>query len=338
MKQLLGTLCYRMLCWGLILLALVLLLLSVAFRGLLLFDDQIKNWASQTLGVPVEANVEATRWLSPHPQLFVSQLEVGKDESAIRVEEVVAEPNILQSLLTLSLSWQELRLSGVEMLIQEQAGGGWQIAGIDLAASDGSQATSLEKMLLGSRRISLTDINTRIEFYSGAEFSMQLESAEIENSLGFHRLVATAELDDAANQLELVVELTGIANRFVDLDGLAYTHFNGSDLGDVFSSLLDRYSDTSVVIDKKPGISGEVWANIHSGSRAEFQGYIEISDMPGQIFAEGLEDLHFQSDISGHLFYFEDELALDFIQPDFFAASEEWPLSCLLYTSPSPRD
>ena len=57
MKQLLGTLCYRMLCWGLILLALVLLLLSVAFRGLLLFDDQIKNWASQTLGVPVEANV-----------------------------------------------------------------------------------------------------------------------------------------------------------------------------------------------------------------------------------------------------------------------------------------
>ena len=182
-------------------------------------------------------------------------------------------------------------------------------------------------MLLGSRRISLTDINTRIEFYSGAEFSMQLESAEIENSLGFHRLVATAELDDAANQLELVVELTGIANRFVDLDGLAYTHFNGSDLGDVFSSLLDRYSDTSVVIDKKPGISGEVWANIHSGSRAEFQGYIEISDMPGQIFAEGLEDLHFQSDISGHLFYFEDELALDFIQPDFFAASEEWPLS-----------
>lgn len=327
MKQLLGTLCYRMLCWGLILLALVLLLLSVAFRGLLLFDDQIKNWASQTLGVPVEANVEATRWLSPHPQLFVSQLEVGKDESAIRVEEVVAEPNILQSLLTLSLSWQELRLSGVEMLIQEQAGGGWQIAGIDLAASDGSQATSLEKMLLGSRRISLTDINTRIEFYSGAEFGMQLESAEIENSLGFHRLVATAELDDAANQLELVVELTGIANRFVDLDGLAYTHFNGSDLGDVFSSLLDRYSDTSVVIDKKPGISGEVWANIHSGSRAEFQGYIEISDMPGQIFAEGLEDLHFQSDISGHLFYFEDELALDFIQPDFFAASEEWPLS-----------
>lgn len=330
MKQALGTIgtiVYRLVCWGCIALALALALLNLAFRGLLLFDDRMIGWASQGLGVPVEANVETTRWLGSRPQFFVSQLEVGEDDLALRVDEVVAEPNILQSLLTLSPSWQELRLTSVDMLIQEQAGGGWQIAGIDLAASGASQATSLEKMLLSSRRILLENVNARLQFFSGTEISMQLSSAEIENSRGFHRLVASAQLAGDTNQLDLAVELTGHSNRFSDLDGLAYASFRGENLTETFVSLLNPYSNEPLEISNQPGANAEVWANIHSGSRAEFQGYLEVSDMPGQIFSEELEDLYFRSDISGHFFYFEDELAIDFVQPDFSSAKMEWPLS-----------
>eukprot|EP00903_Cladosiphon_okamuranus_P004478 g4476.t1 len=295
-------------------------------RGILLYEQEVEDWLSQSLGVPFSADIASSRWVGISPEFFVNNVRIGVGENAVRIEELAAKPDFVRSLLTLSLSWQDLSLEGVDVGMNELSGGGWQIAGIDLVSRGGGQATALEKMLLGSRHISLSDLQTRLVFSSGTEIGIRWDSVGIENSLGFHRLAANAELDGEANQLKVLVELTGVSNRFSDLDGIAYTSFQGGDLAEVLTTLISRYSDEPFDLSSQPSASGEIWANIHSGSKAEFQGYVGVTGMPGQIFVQEFGDLYFHSDISGHFSYFEDELSIDFVQPDFSAADNEWPL------------
>lgn len=322
-----GWFCTRILGWCIVLLALALVLANILLRAALLYEENLADWASDSFGVSFSANIESAHWLGIRPEVFVSEVSLGTGDTALRVAEVTAEPDLLGSLFSLSLSWQELRLDGVELVLQELEDGGWQIAGIDLVSRGNTdQSTILEKMLLGSRHISVTNIHARLQFFSGADIEMRLDSAQIENSLGFHRLVVDATLEEELNQLQAIVELTGTSNRFQDLDGIGYAKFDGGDLTGILSTLIERYSDIPSELGGAPSVSGELWANIHSGSKAEFQGYLEITDMPGQIFAKDLEDLNFRSDISGHYYYFEDMLAIDFVEPDLSAADREWPL------------
>lgn len=317
---------YRVLCWSILLVGLLLVLLNLAARGVLLYEQDLEAWLSQSLGAPVSVDIDSSRWVGIRPEIFVSNVMFGQGEEAVRVNHLVAKPDLVRSLLTLSPSWQDLSIEGIDLSLVEHEQGGWQIAGIDLVSRGGGQATVLEKMLLGSRRINFSDVQTRLVFSSGTEIAMHWDNLGVENSLGFHRFVADAELQDEANPFTVIVELTGVSNRFSELDGIAYTRLNGGDLSQAVATLIARYSDTPAVLESQPSVTGEIWANIHSGSRAEFQGYIDLAGMPGELLSPDLGDLHFRSDLSGRFSYFDNELFIDFVEPDFSAPEREWPV------------
>ena len=319
---------YRLMCYVVIAFAVVLLVLNLCTQLIVFQDDRFEEWLTGHFGVSVLAEIERSRWLGVLPEFSIAEVEIGEGRSSVKVSQVRARPDIFRSLASQSLSWRELHMRGVSVSLVEVDGGRWQIAGIDLVSDQkGNQATAIERMLLGSRHISIEDIDVRMVFSSGTEITVQMDSARIDNHLGYHRMVAHTEVDQESNQLDFILELTGVSNRFSELEGHGYVGFQGRNLTEAFTALIERYGSSTHELHTPPKVTGEIWSNIRVGSEAEFQGYIEVENIPGQAVASELHDLYFRTDLAGEYAYFDDELRVDFVQPDFISAEHRWPLS-----------
>ncbi len=121
------------------------------------FRTDIEQWATQRLGQPLRIGSLRAGWQGITPQLVlkdVSLLSPQDGAVVLSLSEIRLRLSLFDSLRTARLQLQELRLSGVDILVKRRSDGSVVAAGLEQLSAGQGDASAL---FLIPSRISLTD-------------------------------------------------------------------------------------------------------------------------------------------------------------------------------------
>ncbi len=317
--------------WAFAVLILVVMLFLVIGRVLVSYVEDSTAEAvdrlSGVLGVPVSISEVDTEWHGLGPSLVLHDVELGQEGELGSVAMLAVKPNMLSSLRNWSLVWSRFEASGMELEVVEQADGSWQVAGIGI---EGSSAGSgfVEKMLLDSRFVSVSDAHVNLTSLSGTGVILRVHDLNLVNSLGFHRLQLDADFGSEQNQLNFIAELHGSAVRFADLDGLAHLEIAAQDATGLYDFFQEKFwPETNLELTTTPLMQAEFWATFQASQEIQIQGQLQFDQIPGSIV--GLDSGMAQAQTNLVAVYSEERLQADMIDPAIQMGDEEVVLPSL---------
>lgn len=170
------------------------------------YSPEISRWLSEQLGAPVALEHISLRWQALEVALQIDGLNIGA-EGQVKLQRGLFHLDLLASIWNRELIWKNLEVDGFSAQLEQRAQGGWQVTGFPLTAPvAGSQGTGVRlddparifqlgpKVLVRDARIGLT-------LTDGQSANLDLREIQLENSGGFHRLVARAFVTGAMESL-----------------------------------------------------------------------------------------------------------------------------------------
>jgi|GEM_PF-5926420 len=268
---------------------------------------------SEVLGVPVSVNSVDTEWHGLGPNLVLNGVSLGEGDDLSTLTTLAVKPDVLSSLRNLTLVWSRFEVSGLDLDVEELASGHWQVAGIGFEGRSGARVF-LEKMLLDSRLVSVSDAQVHLTSLSGTTVDLRLHDLRLVNVLGFHRLRLDADFGSQKNRLNFIAELNGAALQFADLDGLAHLQITGEDATGLFYYIQDKFwPESRLELTSTPVMQAEFWATFRAGQEVQMQGDLRFDQLPGAIV--GLDSGVAQAHASVVGVYSDERLQADLIDP-----------------------
>ena len=276
---------------------------------------------SDILGVPVSVSSVDTEWHGLGPSLILRGVVLGEGEDQSTLSVLSVKPNVLSSLKNQSLVWSRFQVGGLELQVDELASGHWQVAGITVEAGSGG-SNFIEKMLLDSRLVSVSDARVHITSLNGTSVSLRMHDLSLVNSLGFHRLNLDADFGSDENQLHFIAELNGSAVRFSQLDGLAYLKISGEDASGLYDFFRKKFwPGVKAELTAPPRMTGDFWATLRANEEIQIQGELLFDQIPGSLI--GLDSGLIEAQATLVSAYSEERLQADLINPVIRTSDDE---------------
>ncbi|MEQ9022317.1 MAG: hypothetical protein RLN82_06095, partial [Pseudomonadales bacterium] len=303
--------------WLLAVLIVVIMLFLILGRVFVSYVEdsttEVVAHLSEILGVPVAVDSVDTEWHGLGPSLVLNGVRLGEGEDLSTVTMLAVRPDILSSLRNRALVWSQFEAVGLDLDIDELASGHWQVAGIGFEGGYGPSGF-LEKMLLDSRHVSISDAQVHFTSLNGTNVGLRLHDLSLVNALGFHRLRLDADFGNDKNRLNFIAELNGSAVRFAELDGLAHLQITGEDVTALYDFFQDKFwPESRFELTAAPLMHAELWATFRAGQEVQMQGELRFDQVPGTIV--GLDSGMAQAFTSLVGAYSEDRLQADLIDP-----------------------
>ncbi len=266
------------------------------------YRSNINSYASTLLGLELDSQELQGEWHQLTPQITAKGLSIyGPDQQkpAITIDHVTLDLDLIQSVLSRHVVWRELRLGRVNLTAREDAEGNWTIAGLPLSGSGDS--SGLLDVLFDSAYLEIDLVSLSLEFFSGTEEVLEARNILLENSGGFHRLLAEVNLAGTEQSAELIAEGRGDHRDFKNFDGLGYLKLNRIDFSGSLNALIKGWFPEIIerIGDIETDIKGEVWINLVEGGEANLVGQISAAEVPLNWLEDVAPLTNFKTEMTG---------------------------------------
>ncbi|MEZ5529492.1 MAG: YhdP family protein [Porticoccaceae bacterium] len=286
-------------------LALLVSLGREAIDSLNNYRSEINLYASEKLGLDVRSDQLLGEWRRLKPRVTALNLSIsgpGEERTAVTLERITLEVDLLRSLLARQLVWRELWIGGVQLSLQESAEGRWSVSGLPVRQEqqDGNN-DALFRMLFDSDLLGVDKVTANLTFFSGTEAALEGRDIVLENSGDFHRMMAGLSLVGHEQVASLVMEARGDYRNLDDLEVAGYLKIHRVDLSGSLSALAKGWFPNLVdrIGDIETDIEGEVWIDRDKGGPAELTGRLSAAEIPLNWVEDVPPVTHFRTDITG---------------------------------------
>jgi uncharacterized protein (TIGR02099 family) len=211
-------------------------------------------------------------WRKINPVFLAKDITLGEH---LNIEEIELEPLILASLFTAQAKFRAMRISGIDMRVQ-QTENGWNVPGIafndDDSNSDDVKFTDLLELLLKREKIDFTDIHIDLLPSVGEPLLLDIISAEMTAKDNKRWFNAVMEVKDSFGN-------TGVLNLQMDVELFArsqviFGYFNLRDL-QIGPWLADAFNLKTTSF--SPDV--EFWFSFADGVLIDLKGRAAVKDL-----------------------------------------------------------
>ncbi len=153
--------------------------------------------ARAALALPVQIGRLEGRWQGFAPLLIAHEVQLGEGSSALRLDQLRVQPDLLASLLARQLRVAQVELDGAQLGLVQNAQGGWSLKG--LPAADAARTASVEPLLQrlqGIGRVSLLNSQITLEAHERPVQAFTYVNLTLQNSAPRLRLDGRLLLPD----------------------------------------------------------------------------------------------------------------------------------------------
>jgi uncharacterized protein YhdP len=255
----------------------------------------IESVLSETIGLTVTLGPLKGDWPRLLPVIDFSSVVINDadDLPSVALQNVRAELDLFRSLRHFNLVWRELSVGDLALFMVQDEQGGWTLSGFESGAE-----TDLEELLnpfLHSRLINLGRIEMEFLAHSGAVTHVEGATVRVENAQDFHRAEMSLLLSQQEAPAYFIIEGLGNPTDVESFSGRAYIKLENFDVSrslvgvgqSIFPTLLDN------LVQFRAGLNSEIWIDIQPGGSVDFEGTLELAEIPLNWIAEvpPIEDL-----------------------------------------------
>ncbi len=265
------------------------LLVSLGREAIVSLDtyrSEINYYVSEQLGLRIDSEQLLGEWRRLKPRVTALNITIsapGETRSAVSLERITLEVDLLRSLLARQLVWRELWIGGVQLSLLEDANGHWAIGGLPPRDEAEKQDNStLLNMLFDSDLLGVDKITAQMKFFSGTEAALEGRDILLENSGDFHRLMAGISLVGHEQVASLVVEAKGNRRDIDHFKASGYLKVHRIDLSGSFSAFAKGWFPGVVerIGDIETDIESEIWFDMIKGGEAHMVGRLSAAEVP----------------------------------------------------------
>ena len=248
----------------------------------------IESVLSETIGLTVTLGPLKGDWPRLLPVIDFSSVVINDadDLPSVALQNVRAELDLFRSLRHFNLVWRELSVGDLALFVVQDEQGGWALSGFESDAE-----TDLEELVnpfLHSRLINLGRIEMEFLAYSGAVTHIEGATVRVENAQDFHRAEMSLLLSQQEAPAYFVIEGLGNPTDVESFSGRAYIKLENFDVSrslvgvgqSIFPTLLDN------LVQFRAGLNSEIWIDIQPGGSVDFEGTLELAEIPLDWLAE----------------------------------------------------
>ncbi|WP_406828029.1 YhdP family protein [Microbulbifer sp. ARAS458-1] len=202
------------------------------------YSAQIGQALSERLGAPVALEHISLQWQALEVALQIDGLKIGA-EGQVKLQRGLFHLDLLASLWNRELIWKNLEVDGFSAELEQRPEGGWQVRGFPLASKPAEESRGGVRLGDPARifqlgpKVLVRDASISLSLTDGQSANLNLKEILLENSGGFHRLVARAfvtgameSLHSGEESLRLVLEGRGNPRRSDDFSLRGYVQLN----------------------------------------------------------------------------------------------------------------
>ncbi len=283
--------------WGT--LALLLIVAAVLVQlgremapSLTLHRDFLQEYFSERLSSRVELGALHARWEGLKPELLVRDFRLYNPagQPVLSAERVELRLDVLNSVMSRSLRFEELRFGGLQAELQQGQEGRWGLFGIARAEPKKDEIADPLDIFLVGRDVELTGARIALTFADGSQRDFRANAVTLENDGDFHRFVASIG-HAQQQQARLIFEGSGNPREADEFSGRGYLRlqaFSTAGLMELAGTALpgSDYLGGGVV-------DAEVWLAIEPERAMELSGRWEFTvpdgvaaGLPGRLASE----------------------------------------------------
>ncbi|EJM25066.1 TIGR02099 family protein [Pseudomonas sp. GM21] len=253
--------------WGLGLCALVLVLMALYVSlGRELtplvaeYTTEAETKASEALGMPLKIGKLEGNWSGFAPILLAHDVTVGEGANALRLDQVRAVPDMLESLLTRQLRIAHLELNGLKISLKEGDDGKWALEGLPVQQDQPLDPEQLLNRLQMVQQLSVIDSQVTLQPLDHPPLTLTYVGLNLKVGAARQRLDARLTLPDG-QPVAMSVRTRIRASEWRDGAAEAYLSLPQSDWSKWLPERLTKEWNFSEI---KAG--GELWANWGQGT------------------------------------------------------------------------
>jgi uncharacterized protein (TIGR02099 family) len=253
--------------WGLGLCALVLVLMALYVSlGRELtplvaeYTTEAETKASEALGIPLKIGKLEGNWSGFAPILLAHDVTVGEGANALRLDQVRAVPDMLESLLTRQLRIAHLELNGLKISLKEGDDGKWALEGLPVQQDQPLDPEQLLNRLQMVQQLSVMDSQVTLQPLDHPPLTLTYVGLNLKVGAARQRLDARLTLPDG-QPVAMSVRTRIRASEWRDGAAEAYLSLPQSDWSKWLPERLTKEWNFSEI---KAG--GELWANWGRGT------------------------------------------------------------------------
>jgi uncharacterized protein (TIGR02099 family) len=274
------------------LLAITVIVIAVMVQSLRLLAPKINSLRpsieqllSEELNAQVSIGHVDASWYGLRPHVLVSDLSVrGMDDNTsdahLRVAYADFTVDLLQSVLNYQWVWRNVVFKDIHVDLEQNPQGQWRIAGLPVAQKGNSRwrYRHPSELFKTVAQIDLHNANLHITFSNNKVIHTQIPSIAIENTDDFHRLTASASVQNK-DVFTLVLEEQSGDKKDNYMSG--FVRLDEFPIEDIVSGLTENKSASVAILPSASTVSTSLWFDFTSEN---------IFDVVGDISLAGFSD------------------------------------------------
>ncbi len=268
-----------------LLLCVVIVLFIIARQSIANVDNlrgNIESVLSETIGLSVTLGRLEGYWPRLLPVIDFSSVVITDADglASVALQNVRAELDLFRSLRHFNLVWRELSVDDLAFFMVQDELGRWALSGFESGAQTDMQ--ELLKPFLHSRLINLGRIEVEFRAHSGAVTHIEAATVRVENAQDFHRAEMSLLLSQQETPASFVFEGLGNPTDVESFSGRGYVKLENFDVSrslarfgqSIFPTLLDDLAQF------RAGLNSEIWIDVQPGGSVDFEGKLELAEIP----------------------------------------------------------
>ena len=204
--------CYYLVAVTIIIIAIMIQSLRMLAPKVDSLRPSIENFLSQEIDAQVSIGKLSASWYGLRPHVLVSDVALrgGDNEARLSIGHADFTVDLLESLFNYQWVWRKVSFNDIYIELQQGEQGQWLIAGLPLSQKEKTawRYRSPPELFRTVGQIDLHNADIRIKFSNNKIIRTQIPSITIENTEDFHRLTASATVQNR-DVFTLVLEEQG---------------------------------------------------------------------------------------------------------------------------------
>lgn len=294
------------------------------------YADFLEEQILENSGIPVAIDSLTGSFSGFNPVISIDGLRLAVDDdvhpdevasNALYFDSATIIVDMAQSVWQRRWVLEEFVVESLELDLQQNANGGWQLSGVDVSGDEPVNLDTLYQTFLSFNRLDLRNVVINVNTMSGQSFIFTRGLATIQNQGSDHYLHVNANLERNPEQIAFSMEVQG--GQLSELEGQVHISIPQAD----YSSLLTALDLGEVQVQQLDGFA-DLWIELVGGTVESAQSQFELNNLVVSIeedspitfqevagrsaVARGLAAAHWEVALSDMAINYGDEFWRDF--------------------------
>ena len=222
---------------------------------------KVTDYLSEHFDAEITTEQIQLTWRELIPKLIVKQLTIHRppyrsstnrksdnpenDNIVLQVDHASLQLDILSSLLQGQLVWRHIVFHDAYIHIEQDSKGIWNLAGFSRTVDEETvnmPSFDPSDLFVLSDQVELRNADFMLDFRTGKKITLSIPDITIENDKNFHRLQASANIDEDNRIFHFVVEGVGDPRKRETFAAKGFLQLNDFPVSDLLSALPKKSS------------------------------------------------------------------------------------------------